>query len=233
MADISVGGYVPMTSIDFPGHLSAVVFTRGCPLACSYCHNDHLRSPKVKISNYSWTGVYKHLLKRIDLLDAVVFSGGEPTAQKHLKDAILECKELGYKIGLHSSGIYPNRLAEIIDLIDWVGFDIKAPFEDYESITSVKYSGQKAMQSLKLLLDNSVNIECRTTFHPSILSNEQLFVIAKSLAGLGVNNYKIQNFRSTGCMDKKLCLEHPFKPIDNKIINEIAAFFKEFHYDAC
>lgn len=231
MTKIAVGGYVPMTTIDFPEHLSAVIFTRGCPLACRYCHNNHLRPPKVNLSNYSWSGVRNHLLKRVGLIDAVVFSGGEPTSQKFLKNAILECKDMGYKIGLHTSGIYPKKIAEIINLIDWIGFDVKAPFEDYEPITAVKSSGVRAKESLGLILASGVNTECRTTYHPSLLTNKQLITIAEELSSLGGSDFKLQNFRKEGCVDNVLCQDYPFNEVDEKVLNRISTYFKKFSYD--
>ena len=36
---MNIGGFLPFTTIDFPGKLSAVIFTQGCPLRCQYCHN--------------------------------------------------------------------------------------------------------------------------------------------------------------------------------------------------
>ena len=37
--DLTIGGFVPLTTIDFPDHLSAVIFCQGCPYRCIYCHN--------------------------------------------------------------------------------------------------------------------------------------------------------------------------------------------------
>ena len=34
-----------------------------------------------------------------------------------------EAKSLGYKIGLHTSGIAPDRLRRVLPLLDWVGFE--------------------------------------------------------------------------------------------------------------
>ena len=79
------------------------------------------------------------------LLDAVVFSGGEPTLQAGLLDAMLEVRELGFKIGLHTAGMYPQRLAAILPLMDWVGMDVKAPFADYARITGTPGSGERAL----------------------------------------------------------------------------------------
>jgi len=40
--DLRVGGLVPLSTTDYPDHLSAVVFCQGCPWRCAYCHNPHL-----------------------------------------------------------------------------------------------------------------------------------------------------------------------------------------------
>lgn len=44
-------------------------------------------------------------------------------------------RSMGFRIGLHTAGISPRRLVSVLPLIDWVGFDIKAPFSDYMRIT--------------------------------------------------------------------------------------------------
>ncbi|MDR1597816.1 MAG: radical SAM protein [Holosporales bacterium] len=45
MTDVlQVGGFVPFTTIDFPGRNAAVVFCQGCMWRCSYCQNKELQS---------------------------------------------------------------------------------------------------------------------------------------------------------------------------------------------
>ena len=39
---LKVAGLTPMTTVDFPDRLAAVVFCQGCPLRCRYCHNPEL-----------------------------------------------------------------------------------------------------------------------------------------------------------------------------------------------
>jgi pyruvate formate lyase activating enzyme len=38
------GGIQKSSTIDFPGLISCVLFTRGCNLDCFYCHNRELLS---------------------------------------------------------------------------------------------------------------------------------------------------------------------------------------------
>ncbi len=204
MTDINleIGGFVPFSTVDFPNHLAAVIFCQGCPFRCHYCHNTHL-IPR-KHSLYKWDDIFTYLTDRTNLLEAVVFSGGEPTLQNHLLYAISATKQLGFKIGLHTAGAYPQKLKELLPLLDWVGLDIKAPFNEYETITTIPKSGERVLASLKLLLDSGVSYELRTTVHPKLLNTSQLLKIAKSLRQLNATNHKLQKFRAEGCTNKDL-----------------------------
>ena len=140
--ELQAGGFTPMTTIDYPGELSAVIFCQGCPWQCRYCHNEQL-IPRQGKTHISWQHIIEFLRQRRGLLDAVVFSGGEPTLQKALPAAISEIKSLDYKIGLHTAGPYPERLKEILPYLDWVGLDIKAMEENYAKVTGVKVKNLK------------------------------------------------------------------------------------------
>lgn len=214
---LHVGGLTPLSTTDYPGQLAAVVFCQGCPWQCGYCHNPHL-IPRHAESGQSWDEVKAFLLRRQGLLDAVVFSGGEPTLQSGLAQACTDARELGYKLGLHSAGPYPARLAEILPLVDWVGLDVKAPFADYERITGVPGSGERARESLALLLRSGTPYEIRTTVHPDLLSSERLVALARELAALGVENYVVQVFRAQGCADP--CLARPRAEFPHEAIRE-------------
>jgi pyruvate formate lyase activating enzyme len=161
-----------MTTLDFPGELSAVIFCQGCPWRCRYCHNSELIPRRGKTS-IPWSEVIEFLQKRRGLLDAVVFSGGEPTLQRALPSAISQVKAIGYKIGLHTGGPYPERLKEILPYLDWVGLDIKAMEENYAEVTGVKDSGKKAWESAKILIESGVAHEIRTTVHPALTSSTE------------------------------------------------------------
>lgn len=198
-----ISGFVPLTTIDYPDHLSAVVFCQGCPFRCHYCHNPSL-IPRLKYGKYSWKTIKAFLLDRIGLLEAIVFSGGEPTLQKDLLYAVKLVKDLGFKVGLHTAGPYPERLKKLLKVIDWVGMDIKAPFDDYVNITCIPNSGKKALQSTELILASKVEYEFRTTVHPKLLNPAQIIKIKDTLFKMGVTNHKIQQFRKEGCINQEL-----------------------------
>ncbi len=200
---LRVGGVTPLSATDWPGQLAAVVFCQGCPWRCGYCHNPGLIPPRGG-NEIPWDEVLAFLKRRQGLLDGVVFSGGEPTLQAALPEAMREVRALGFKIGLHTGGMYPKRLAAVLPLIDWVGMDVKAPFEDYARITGVKGSGGPVQESLALLLAAGVAHETRTTVHPALLADAEAVDIARDLSARGVKRHVVQAFRAQGCRDARL-----------------------------
>lgn len=189
---LQLGGLVPLTSIDFPGHLAAVLFCQGCPWHCSYCHNPHLLRTDVP-SKLEWAEVMRFLQERVGFLDGVVFSGGEPLLQPRLPEAMQAVKALGFKVALHTAGIMPARLAKVLPYVDWVGLDIKAPFHAYKKVTGLAGSGFKAEESLDLLLAaKHVDYEIRTTVDPTLLGEEDIEQLAVLLARRGVKRYVLQ-----------------------------------------
>jgi pyruvate formate lyase activating enzyme len=197
-AELRVGGLARLSTCDWPGELVATVFCQGCPWSCGYCHNPHLIPPGAA-QEIDWRDVLSFLDSRRGLLDGVVFSGGEPTLQAALPQAMRDVRALGFRIGLHSAGPYPERLAAVLPLVDWIGFDVKAPFDEYARITGVPGSGAKARDSLFRVLASNATCEVRTTVHAALLDEAALARLRADLSALGVAHHTIQEFRPTGC----------------------------------
>ena len=223
-SSLRVGGLTPLSATDWPGMLAAVVFCQGCPWRCRYCHNPHL-IPARGDGEVPWEDVLAFLRRRQGLLDGVVFSGGEPTAQAGLADAMREVRALGFRIGLHTGGAYPRRLAEVLPLVEWVGFDAKAPFDRYAGITGIEGSGEPARESLALLLASEVEHEVRTTVHPALLDDAAVLALADELATRGVERQVLQPFRPQGCADAELILEAPCGGLGAGLAHAVAARF--------
>jgi pyruvate formate lyase activating enzyme len=202
--ELNIGGLVRMSAADWPGKLAAVVFCRGCAWQCRYCQNPHLAA-FAEASTERWQDVLGWLGgRRRGLLDGVVFSGGEPTFQPGLAAAMREVRGLGLGVGLHTAGPSPLALASVIPLVDWVGFDFKAPFGGYRKVTGRDH-GHLARESLRLLCEAGVACEIRTTWHPALLSAADLDEMADTLAAIGRREWVIQRFRPAGCADAQLC----------------------------
>ncbi|GGP25526.1 anaerobic ribonucleoside-triphosphate reductase activating protein [Silvimonas amylolytica] len=199
-----LGGVVPFSSCDYPGHLACVVFISGCPWRCHYCHNPHLQERHKQPTSPTWNDTLAWLHSRRGLLDAVVFCGGEPLAEHWLPHMMTQVRQLGFQVALHTGGAYPARLRQCLPLLDWVGFDVKAPFASYESVTQVRNSGRAARESLHLLIESGVPFECRTTVHPALHDTASLLQLAGTLAVQGVENFVLQPFRASGCASPML-----------------------------
>ena len=202
-AALRVGGLVPLTTLDFPDHLACVLFCQGCGWRCRYCHNPEL-IPACGTQERSWDDILGFLDQRVGLLEAVVFSGGEPTLQLALSAAIAQVRARGFKVGLHSAGIKPKLFRQVLPLVDWVGFDVKALPEYGRLITGVEGSGEANWKSLEALIGSGVDYECRTTVHWQLFDAERLWDMAQRLRKLGVERFAVQCVRTAKMLDESL-----------------------------
>lgn len=201
MTDAAVGlaiaGLTPLSTCDWPDHLVATVFLQGCPWRCTYCHNPGILDPRTP-GVVPWSKVTDLLAKRAGLLDGVVFSGGEPTRQPALVDAMHQVRAAGFKVGLHTGGAYPRRLAALLPLVNWVGLDVKAPADLYDAITGTANSAWVAAESLRLVLESGVPVQVRTTVDPTVLTPQDVAQLGVTLAKLGVTDHVLQEVRAEG-----------------------------------
>ena len=191
-----IGGITPFSTVDWPGKLACVAFLAGCPWRCPYCQNHALQSPDA--ATQTEADLFALLEGRRGLLDGVVFSGGEPLVQEDVVWAAERAKELGFEVGLHTCGAFPARLRKILPVLDWVGLDVKAPWDAYDRITLGRESGALALESLEAVLEAGVDMEARTTWHPALLSGEDIAEIGRDLAGRGVRSWAVQAYRHIG-----------------------------------
>lgn len=194
-SDLRIAGLVPLSSVDWPGHLVATVFCQGCPWRCPYCHNSDIldmRTPGV----VPFSRVVDLLDRRHGLLDGVVFSGGEACAQDALVPAVREVRALGYAVGLHTSGAYPHRLFELADDLDWVGLDLKAMPDNYAQVAGPAVSGEKAWASARILSGAGIDTEVRVTVWPG--GPRDVVDVVRAASDLGFSTFALQCARSTG-----------------------------------
>lgn len=195
---ILIGDVEPFSIVDFPEHIAAVVFLQGCPWKCPFCYNTSLQKiGAAENSEWDFEKLTSFLQKRKNMLDAVVFSGGEPLVHEGLREAAECVKQMGFAVGLHTGGYRPDALEKVLPFSDWVGLDIKAPFaaEKYKKATGGFDQVQKIEKSLDLILDSGIKFECRTTCDPWILSVDDLFEIGQMLKNKGVRQYYLQKYR--------------------------------------
>lgn len=192
-----LGGTV-ISSLEYPGKVSLVIFTGGCNLRCPYCHNPEMINGGDEVPIEEIEG---EILKEMDFIDAVVITGGEPLLQYEEVKKVLEfSKKLGLLTKLDTNGGFPGRLFKLIKWVDYVALDVKAPFNDYKS-TIGSDIGSKVKKTMELCANSSAYLECRTTYVPGLIKEQDIKEIAKNLE---CDLYTLQQFRNRTVLDEKL-----------------------------
>jgi len=187
----------PFTHLDYPDHLACIVWFSGCNMRCDYCYNKEIVF--AKNGKYSYEDILTFLESRLNLLEAVVLSGGEASSHE-LVEFCQEVKRLGYKIKLDTNGTNFLHVKELLELnlLDYVALDYKAPKNKFTQIThSNKYD--EFSNTLDMLIGSSIEFEARTTIHSDLLTVDDLNAIITDLSDRGYKNiYYIQEFLDTG-----------------------------------
>ena len=196
-----IGGFQKFSLADFPGKISAIVFTRGCNFRCPYCHNPELVDPACYTPEISPEEVLRFLGSRTRQLQGVVLTGGEPTLHADLPSFLAEIRELGFAAKLDTNGSNPDLLQEIIrdSLVDYIAMDIKAPLDAYSRISGVPVRVEDIERSVRLVIGSGLPHEFRTTYQGSLLSTEDMGAIAGIVQGCA--HYVVQSFRPSRTLD--------------------------------
>lgn len=216
-----IGGSV-ISSVEFHGNMSLVIFMSKCPLACRYCHNVELLEDNTE---KSFEEVKHEIDSSADFLDAIVISGGEPLVQP---DAVIEIltyvRQIGLKTKLDTSGIYPDHLKKILDLdlLDYVSLDVKTTFSKYRKITGANV-GFQVKKSMDLINQAGVHLEIRTTYVPTLHTKKDIMNLVDEI---DAEIYTIQQFRNRNVLDPALEKVEVPNPHDlAKLAKEIKPYF--------
>lgn len=199
---IKVGGLEKVSLIDYPGKLSAIIFTYGCNLRCPFCHNPELviydfsRDIEIK-EEY----LFDYLKSRKGKLDAVVITGGEPLIYNDIEKLIRKIKNLGYLVKLDTNGFFPKKLKELVDMniLDYIAMDVKYTPSNYNKQSNDKNALEKITESIKIIRNSGIDYEFRTTVVKGIHKIEDVEEIAELIKGS--KKFYIQNFRPGKTID--------------------------------
>lgn len=208
-----IGGFQKSSLIDYPGQISAIIFTQGCNFRCPYCHNPELLANSDN-SDYYADSILEFLKTRQGKLDAVVITGGEPTLHSDLPDFIQKIKDMNFLIKLDTNGTNPNMLHSLLDkkLIDYVAMDIKAPIEKYSEVACANVNTENILKSIEIVKNSGINYEFRTTIVKSQLSFEDFENIGELISG--AQAYYLQKFVPTKTLDPKYLSELTYSDHD-------------------
>jgi pyruvate formate lyase activating enzyme len=158
---------VPNSLIDYPKHVSMVIFLEGCNFNCDFCFVKEL----LKEGHGMTKEVMQKLKERKDFIDGVVITGGEPTINKRLHVLLREIKEeVGLPVRLYTNGSNPLMIDFLIrmQLIDSIAVDIKGRLDndDYKTIAK-NDCAEKVKQSIKIIKESGIDYEFRVVMIPT------------------------------------------------------------------
>ncbi len=168
---LKLGGILDMSTLDYPGKISSVIFLHGCNFRCPFCFNYGL----VVGEDFREMGA-EDIAKKIsgfrDFIDAVVITGGEPSLQD-IEPLCRLLKKTGLLVKLDTNGTNPALVKKLVSqrLLDFIAMDVKAPFGNYSKAVVVELD-EKTIKNVKetydFLIGSGIDYECRCPVVPGV-----------------------------------------------------------------
>lgn len=228
VSSLKIAGMQPVSMLDWPGKLAAVIFIKGCNLRCPFCHNPELVLSANNNEHVLTLAEVKQQLKlKENWLDGVVVTGGEPTIHEDLLTLIKELNATGLKVKLDTNGTAPARIKDLLKrkLVDFIAVDIKTQPAKYEQVVQNANPAQEINLTLEVIAESGINHEFRTTVVPELLSEEDILEVAKLLSSYGFKRYVLQQFNPKVVLDAKF---NQVKPWPGDYLKEMALKCSQF-----
>jgi len=213
-AAFGIKGFIPVSLLDWPGKVCAIVFVGGCGFRCPACHNSRLVLEHHSMADVPLEDVLAALKARRGWIDGITVTGGEPTASAALPELLATLKTNGIRIKLDTNGSNPAMLQAVIQrrLVDAVSMDVKAPVaaEEYARVAGVSVNPRTIARSVTILKNSDLEITFRTTVVPGLVEEPELQRIRDFLGD--VERFRVQPFRNQETLDPALADLTPFTP---------------------
>jgi len=162
-----IRGVIPVSMLDWPGHVASVIFLGGCNWLCEYCHNWELHG----LERISYDDAMLQIAPVRDMVDHIIISGGEPTLwEEYLEELITMLRNDGFTVGIHTNGSNPYFIKKILPIVNFVGIDIKGGEEVYSEW--IHGAILKDIEStVRILQLSDVDYEFRSTMYPPYVTD--------------------------------------------------------------
>ncbi len=200
-----IGGFTPFSLSDFPGRVSAVIFTQGCNFRCPFCHNGNLIGRERPDGDYIPEGeIFEFIRPRGNRLDGIVMCGGEPSIQPDIAEFLEELRKFDLEIKLDTNGSLPGVIGRLLDrnLVDFIAMDLKAPLESYHRLAGVRVNTDRIQESITLISESGVEHEFRTTVVKPLMSEKDIQAIQKMVPP--GSPHHLQDFQPENALDSSL-----------------------------
>lgn len=228
------GVLVKTTLVDYPGHVAAAIFLKGCNLRCPYCYNTGLvLNNESEESLSSVNDLFAHLEKRKNVISALAISGGEPLVNPYIKDIIQKAKAMGMVVKLDTNGLLPDRLKAIIEdetlRPDFLAMDIKtSPLRYFETMLQKPLPSEKEImaEALKKTAELVATYpadsrEYRTVLVPGLVTKEDIKQMSEILPEDA--SWQFARFRNENCLNPEY---NNIPPYLDRELNELVDYAK-------
>ncbi len=222
---MAIKGFQGTSLLDYPGHIAALVFFGGCNLTCPYCHNAALVLEPEALPDFPLADLLGELQRRRTFIDGVVISGGEPTLDPQLLPLLRQIKELGLQVKLDTNGLAPKVLKEVIweGLVDLVALDLKTVPARYGELHTGPVSTDNLAKSVRLLMDNPVDCEFRTTCMPGLVGEAEIRELGEMIRG--ADRWMLQQYVPRHALAESAQAVEPYQA---KQIEALAVIARQF-----
>lgn len=166
--------------------------------------------------------ILTRLRKFRDWIDGVCVTGGEPTLHSFLPKLLELFKKEGFAIKLDTNGTNPDvlRFLHKRGLIDAVSMDVKSPLNEiqYSRCAGVPVNLSKIRETINWLRDGNLPYEFRITVVPTLLTEEDLYLLARELRKSSC--LTLQNFNPSDPLDPTYKNVKPYQEFELKRIQE-------------
>ncbi len=210
---ISVKGIQGISLIDYPNKIVSTLFLAGCNFRCPFCHNPELIEENNDVPVIKYDELMKKLKDRINFIDGICITGGEPLMKDEIVEFIKDLKrELMLPIKIDTNGYNPKILKQIIemDIVDYIAMDIKTSLNKYYIAAGINIKTDMIKESIELIINSDIDSEFRTTCVPDIVDSSDIREIGSYI--VGAKKFALQQFRKEKTLNEEFSNKHPYKP---------------------
>lgn len=220
-------------TVDGPG-IRFVIFLKGCPLRCKYCHNPDTWTQDNALE-YSVSDVVTQALKYKGYFEnggGVTVTGGEPLMQiDFVIELFKELKKKKIHTALDTSGIIFNeenesvmeKISELIKYTDLVLLDIKHIDNDKHLELTGK-PNTNILKFAKYLSDNNIHMWIRHVLVPGITLNDEYLIKTKEFINSlnTVDKIEVLPYHTMGIVKyQNLGLKYPLEGVNPPTREEV------------
>jgi len=184
-----VAGWKELSLVDVIGSVSFTLWLSYCNFKCPWCNNSRvargLEKRKVRVDE-----VVERVAEAAPFIDYFHVTGGEPTLQLRALRVLYERvrEETGLALSMDTNASIPEALRKIVDILDHVAVDVKAPLDDpvlYSKVIGLPVGlGRIQVSRVKMGLRELLGVpflELRTTMVPDLIDEEVLARVVTTL----------------------------------------------------